>query len=70
MGEFLRSLLKVAAALIGLPLTLVGFVGFWVGVYMALSEDDPSQGVSIVAASAVAFVVATYFGKFARGVFD
>lgn len=69
MRQLLVSALKLFAALAGLPLTLVGFIGFWVGIYMAITETDPSMGVLVAIAGAVAVLVATFFGKFARGDF-
>ncbi len=45
---FLRTLFKIVAALLGLPLTLGGFGGFWYGIYMIFVKHNPGFGIAIV----------------------
>lgn len=63
-------LFKTIAALIGLPLTLGGFIGFWYGVYVALAEQNVEAGIGISLISIVALTAGTLLGKFARGDYD
>ena len=67
--EFFRVLFKILASLIGLPLTLGGFFGFWYGIYVIFGEQD-GTGIVIVVVSIIALTVGTIFGKFARGDYD
>ena len=66
----IRAILKILATLAGLPLTLGGFFGFWVGIYLAFSDDDPWRGVALCTAAVIALAVGTVFGKYARGDYD
>jgi|GEM_PF-1783671 len=63
--EFFRVLFKILAVLLGLPLTLGGFVGFWWGVYKIIGGQN--VGVGIVIGSILALTIGTILGKFARG---
>ena len=67
---FIRVLLKVTAALVGLPLTLGGFFGFWYGIYMIFWGQDPGGGILVVVGSILAITIGTILGKFARGDYD
>lgn len=68
--EFFRVLLKVVAALVGLPLTLGGFGGFWYGLYVIFAEQNLPGGILIVVGSIVGLTIGTILGKFARGDYD
>jgi hypothetical protein len=68
--EFFRVLVKTVAALIGLPLTLGGFGGFWYGIYMIFAEQNTGEGIGFVAGSILALTIGTILGKFARGDYD
>lgn len=63
-------LFKTVAALVGLPLTLGGFIGFWYGVYVALAERSIGTGVGISLISIVALTAGTLLGAYARGDYD
>lgn len=67
-SELGKSLLHTTAALIGMPLTLVGFFGFFAGGFMILTGND--EGVGIIVGSILALTVGTVLGKFARGDYD
>ncbi len=68
--EFFRVLFKIVSALIGLPLTLGGFGGFWYGIYMIFGEQNTGGGILIAAGSILALTIGTILGKFARGDYD
>ncbi|MGB8951186.1 MAG: hypothetical protein WCC06_00770 [Candidatus Aminicenantales bacterium] len=68
--EFFRVLLKIMAGLIGLPLTLGGFGGFWYGIYMIFVKHNIGGGIFVVIGSILALTIGTIFGKFARGDYD
>ncbi|HUU41491.1 MAG TPA: hypothetical protein VMW42_11170 [Desulfatiglandales bacterium] len=68
--EFFRALFKVLAAIIGLPLTLGGFGGFWYGIYMIFGAHNTGGGILIVVGSILSLTIGTIFGKFARGDYD
>lgn len=68
--EFFRVLFKIIAALIGLPLTLGGFGGFWYGIYMIFGQQNIAEGILVVVGSIVALTIGTILGKFARGDYD
>ena len=67
---FFGVLFKVVAALVGLPLTLGGFGGFWYGIYMIFGEQNTGGGILIVVGSILALTFGTILGKFARGDYD
>jgi len=64
-----KFLLKIIAALVGLPLTLGGFGGFWYGLYLIFGEQK-IEGILVVIGSILALFVGTLLGLFARGDFD
>ena len=68
--EFFRVLFKIIATLIGLPLTLGGFGGFWYGIYMIFGQQNIAEGILVVVGSIVALTIGTILGKFARGDYD
>jgi hypothetical protein len=68
--EFFRVLFKIVATVVGLPLTLGGFIGFWVGIWVIFVENDLGTGILTSAGSIVALTIGTILGKFARGDYD
>ncbi len=68
--EFFRVVFKIMAALVGLPLTLGGFGGFWYGIYMVLGEQNIGGGIFVAVISIVSLTIGTLLGKFARGDYD
>jgi drug/metabolite transporter (DMT)-like permease len=72
---FFRELLKIVAALVGLPLTLAGLLGALFGfviVFLAISgeEEDFAMGVVLLLGGIVSLTIGTILGKFARGDYD
>ena len=67
---FSKVLSKVLAALIGLPLTLGGFGGFWYGIYMIFGEQNSGGGILAVVGSILALTIGTILGEFAAGKYD
>jgi len=67
---FFRVLFKTAAALIGLPLTLGGFGGFWYGIYIIFGDQNTGGGIMLMAGSILALTIGTILGKFAAGDYD
>ncbi|WP_440954841.1 hypothetical protein ACSAZK_14830 [Methanosarcina sp. Mfa9] len=68
--EFFDVLLKTVASLVGLPLFLGGFFGFWFGIYVIFGEQNIVEGILIVVGSILALTIGTILGKFARGDYD
>ena len=68
--EFFRVLFKIVATLVGLPLTLGGFAGFWYGIYMVFGDQNIGGGILVVVASVLSMTIGTILGKFARGDYD
>lgn len=66
--EFFSVLFKTVAGLVGLPLTLGGFFGFWYGIYMIFV--DTGVGIIVIVGSILALTIGTILGKFARGDYD
>jgi hypothetical protein len=67
---FLNVLFKIGAVLLGLPLTLGGFFGFWYGIYVIFLEQEISMGIMISLGCALALTLGTILGKYARGDYD
>ena len=68
---FLNALLKILAALIGLPLSLGGLIGFFYGLFMIFAENENSEtGGIIVIISILSLSLGTIMGKFSRGDYD
>lgn len=67
---FLNFILKFFAVIIGLPLTIGGFIGFWVGLYQIFSKETLMTGIIVIVASIIAFILGTYLGNYAKGEFD
>ena len=63
------TLLKVAAGLIGVVLTLAGFGGFCYGVFLLLKRSF-ALGAAIAIGGIVILAIATILGKFCRGDYD
>lgn len=68
--KLLRMVAKTVAALVGLPLTLAGFGGFWYGFYMAFGEQNIAGGIFVSVGSVFALTIGTILGKFAAGEYD
>ncbi|WP_320044584.1 hypothetical protein [uncultured Desulfobacter sp.] len=68
--EFFRVVFKTLAALLGLPLTLGGFVGFWYGIYTIFAKHIVETGIALAIGSVIALSVGTILGKYSRGDFD
>ncbi len=66
----LRFLLKIVATLVGLPLSLGGFFGFWYGIYLIFAGGEPGGGIAISVVAVIALALGTALGKFARGDYD
>ncbi len=64
---FLEALFRTIAALVGLPLTLGGFGGFWYGIYMVFGDKNVSGGILVVVGSAVSLLLGTILGNYAAG---
>ncbi len=67
---FFNVLFKIGAVLLGLPLTLGGFFGFWYGIYIVFFEEDIFTGIIISVGCAIALTLGTVLGKYARGDYD
>lgn len=67
--EFFRVMFKIVGALIGLPLTLGGLIGFFYGIFMII-QGNTGGGILIVIGSIIALTIGTILGKFARGDYD
>jgi hypothetical protein len=67
---FFRVLFKIVSALIGLPLTLGGFGGFWYGIYLIFGEQNTGGGILVAVGSILALTIGAILGKFARGDYD
>ncbi len=67
---FFSILFKIVASLIGLPLTLGGFFGFWYGLFVIFAEQNIAGGIAIAFGSIIALTIGTILGKFARGDYD
>jgi len=67
--EFFRIIFKILAALIGLPLTLGGFFGFFYGIFQILNKNT-GEGILLAIASVFALTIGTLLGKFSRGDYD
>ena len=67
---FFSVLFKTVAALVGLPLTLGGFVGFFYGIYMIFGEQNIVGGIMVMLGSILALTFGTILGNFARGDYD
>jgi hypothetical protein len=67
---FFRVIAKILAALIGLPLTLGGFGGFWYGIYVIFGNHDVGTGIIITIGSILALAIGTVLGKYSRGDYD
>ena len=68
--EFFSVLFKTVAALVGLPLTLGGFFGFWYGIIIIFGEQNIGDGIMVMVGSILALTIGTILGKFARGDYD
>jgi drug/metabolite transporter (DMT)-like permease len=72
--EFFHELLKIVAALVGLPLTLAGLLGAFVGFGMVLMAifggEVDFAGVVLLLGGIVSLTLGTILGKFARGDYD
>ena len=66
----IRFLLKTVAVLVGLPLSLGGFFGFFFALYIAFGEDKIGEGLGLAVLAIIALAVGTKLGKFARGDYD
>jgi hypothetical protein len=64
---FFTVLFKIVAVLLGLPLTLGGFFGFWYGLYVIILEQNYSMGIMTTIGCVVALTLGTILGKYARG---
>lgn len=65
-----RGLFKILAALVGLPLTLGGFFGFWYGLFLVFARHETGGGLAVAVGSLLALALGTALGRFARGDFD
>ena len=65
----IRGLCKALAALLGLPLSLCGFFGFWWGLYRC-AQGAFETGIALSLASIASLALGTALGKFSRGDYD